>query len=417
MNRTALALACSTIFLTFAPAAPAQWEPAASPPGDQVQDMFAAGNELYCSSYLAKVYVTTDHAQSWTEVGTLDHGTSIVAMILDDDWILISRQGWAGNYRIERVDGAWTAWQPWPDQDHTYTGLTAWGGRIYASRDGEPVSSDDHGVTWSPVPPPDDRRVLEFFAARGALFALTFQPGDSDRRLFRTTDGGAHWLDVTGPLSPLTLTARGEHDGAIYLVKYLGGGDGEVYRSLDDGLSFHLYTDMPSTGYAPSVFASAGPWFVVGYPTSLRPSCFLREGDGPWQDYAEGLAFPQFNELAAQGGYLYKVGGTVSLSRAPLPQSTGVEGDIAPTVVAGLAVRPNPFNPRTSVTFAAPASARLAIYDPRGRRVHDVAVPAAGAWTWDGGDDAGRPLPSGTYLLQLEAGARVLARTSATLVR
>ncbi len=415
MIRTALALACLSLMVLAGPTL-AQWEPAASPPGDQVDALLAAGDELYCSSYLAKVYVTTDHAQSWTEVGTLDHGTSIVSMIIHDDWLVISRQGWAGNHRIPRVNGAWTAWEPLPDQDHEYLAMTAWGGAIYAVRDGEIVVSDDHGVSWSPVPAPDERRPLQLFSARGALFAVSFTLGEPGRYLYRTVDGGAHWLDVTGFLPPLNLTAWVEHQGAIYLVNYLGGGDGDVYRSVDDGFSFQLYPDMPATGYAPSAFASAGPLLAVGYPTSQLPSCFLREGDGAWDDFSAGLVFPQFNTLAAQGGYLYKTGGTVSLSRAPLPATTAV-GDTPPAPAARLAVQPNPFNPRTSITFTAPRPARLAIYDPRGRRVRDVPLPAAGQWTWNGSDDAGRPVPSGMYLLQLKDGEGVLARQSATLVR
>jgi hypothetical protein len=414
MTRTTLALAC--LLLAAAAPATAQWEPAASPPGDVVEALLTIGDELYCSSYLAKVYVTTDHAQSWTEVGTLDHGTSIVSMILLDDWLVVSRQGWAGNHRIQRVNGAWTTWEPLPDQDHEYLTMTAWGGRIYAVRDGEVVVSDDHAASWSPVPAPDARRPIQLLSARGALFALTFTIGQPGRYLYRSVDGGAHWLAVTGIPSSFYLTVWVEHQGAIYLVNYLGGGDGDVYRSLDDGLSFQLYDDMPSTGYAPSAFASAGPLLAVGYPTSQLPSCFLRDGDGAWDDFSAGLVFPQFNTLAAQGGYLYKTGGTASLVRAPLPATTASD-DTPPAPAARLAVQPNPFNPRTSVVFAVSRPARLAIYDPRGHRVREVPVATAGQWTWDGSDDRGRPVPSGTYLLRLEDGERVLARKSATLVR
>jgi len=50
--------------------------------------------------------------------------------------------------------------------------------------------------------------------------------------------------------------------------------------------------------------------------------------------------------------------------------------------------------------------------------VLDVPVGETGRWTWDGVDQDGRALPSGTYLLRLEAGGgRVLARQTATLVR
>lgn len=414
MQTRSLVLICG-LWLMAAPAA-AQWQPAASPPGDPVEDLLPAGAELYCSSYLGKVYVSTDQAQSWTEVGTMTHGTGINSLIIDGEWLLISRQGWAGNHRIRRTAEGWTAWEPWPDQAHEYQDLTAWGGRIFAVSNGGFVASDDHGVSWSPVPAPDGRRAYQLFGARGALFAVTRAIGQSNGLLHRSVDGGVTWQDVSGPMAPISVHARAEHLGAIYIVKYLGGGQGEVYRSLDDGLTFALYTDMPSTGYAPSSLAAAGPWLAVGYPTSQAPSCFLREDDGAWQAYAQNLGFPQINVLAAQGGYLYKTGGTVGLSRAPLPAASAVEE--TPTALAAqLRVQPNPFNPRTSVTFAAPGPARLAVYDARGHRLREVAVADAGQWTWDGTDESGRAVPSGTYLLRLESARGVLARRAATLLR
>ncbi len=414
LRTMSLALICGTLFM--ATPSPAQWQAAASPPGDPVDRLHPAGAELYCLSYLGKVYVTTDQAQSWTEVGTMTHGTAINSLVIHDDWMLISRQGWAGNHRIRRTAEGWTAWEPWPDQDHEYQHMTVWGGRIFAVSSGELVASDDYGLTWAPVATPDGRRAYQLMGARGALFLVTRNVGQSNGLLHRSVDGGVTWQDVTGPLAPISVHAWAEHQGAIYVVKYLGGGQGEVYRSVDDGLSFELYTGMPTAGYAPSAFATAGSWLAVGYPTSQVTSCFLRADEGEWQDYVQNIGVPQINVLVAQGGYLYKTGGTVGLSRAALPVTSSID-DMPPAPVAQLRVQPNPFNPRTSVIFAAPGAARLAVYDARGHRLSDIAVADAGQWTWDGTDDSGRAAPSGTYLLRLESAAGVLARQSATLLR
>jgi hypothetical protein len=69
---------------------------------------------------------------------------------------------------------------------------------------------------------------------------------------------------------------------------------------------------------------------------------------------------------------------------------------------------PNPFNPSTSIVFAAPATgaARLDIFDIAGRRVRTLAgLARAGRneWTWDGTDTRGRPAPSGIYVARLAA--------------
>jgi len=77
------------------------------------------------------------------------------------------------------------------------------------------------------------------------------------------------------------------------------------------------------------------------------------------------------------------------------------------TAVAGavLAV-PNPFNPRTEITFAMPTEgrARVLVHDLRGRVVRTL-EETCGAGTarlsWNGANDEGRALPSGQYLLRV----------------
>ncbi len=70
---------------------------------------------------------------------------------------------------------------------------------------------------------------------------------------------------------------------------------------------------------------------------------------------------------------------------------------------------PNPANPRTVLRFRARAgeAAVLRVVDLRGRLVRTLHAGAAtGAWqqvAWDGLDAAGRPAPSGAYLIGLDA--------------
>jgi subtilisin family serine protease len=68
---------------------------------------------------------------------------------------------------------------------------------------------------------------------------------------------------------------------------------------------------------------------------------------------------------------------------------------------------PNPFNPQTTITFSLPASARasLRIYDVSGRLVRSLLDEVRPAGTtevrWNGADDAGRGVASGTYFARL----------------
>ncbi len=77
---------------------------------------------------------------------------------------------------------------------------------------------------------------------------------------------------------------------------------------------------------------------------------------------------------------------------------------------------PNPFNGVTEVRFslARPGRASLCVVDVRGRVVRWL---GSGRWAagphalrWDGRDDRGEPLPSGVYLVRLEAGGQVATR-------
>jgi hypothetical protein len=104
-----------------------------------------------------------------------------------------------------------------------------------------------------------------------------------------------------------------------------------------------------------------------------------------------------------------------------LPWVSGV-GDVA-AAPQDLAVAPNPFNPRTEIAFSLPAagSARLEVYDIRGHLVRVLAegnLPAgAQRMVWDGRDDAGQDVSSGTYLLRLETDSGRGLTRKLTLVR
>ena len=78
---------------------------------------------------------------------------------------------------------------------------------------------------------------------------------------------------------------------------------------------------------------------------------------------------------------------------------------------------PNPFNPVTRIQFALDRNAQvsLRVFDVQGRVVRTLldSYLTAGprVVNWDGRNDRGRPLPSGTYFLRLQGGGSYLTRT------
>jgi hypothetical protein len=77
---------------------------------------------------------------------------------------------------------------------------------------------------------------------------------------------------------------------------------------------------------------------------------------------------------------------------------------------------PNPFNPSTSISFVVPdaASVVLVVYDVTGARVRTLIdeVAPGGRQTvhWDGSNDAGQTVGSGTYFYKLTTGNRSVTR-------
>ena len=88
--------------------------------------------------------------------------------------------------------------------------------------------------------------------------------------------------------------------------------------------------------------------------------------------------------------------GPVSLAAATLPARLA----LAPNA-------PNPFNPRTTIRYSLPQATpvRLSIYDLQGRLVRGLVNESrpAGEWSaeWDGRDDSGRAVASGSYVVRL----------------
>lgn len=88
---------------------------------------------------------------------------------------------------------------------------------------------------------------------------------------------------------------------------------------------------------------------------------------------------------------------------------TGVGDDASgpPQATILAAIYPNPFNPRTTIGYelAEAAAIKLAIYDLRGMQVRVLEVgnrPCGRHQTiWDGQDNKGRAVPTGTYFCRL----------------
>lgn len=78
---------------------------------------------------------------------------------------------------------------------------------------------------------------------------------------------------------------------------------------------------------------------------------------------------------------------------------------------------PNPFNPSTEIGFTLPeaSNVKISVFDSIGREIRVLTEGAYDAGehrvTWDGRDQQGQPVATGTYLYQLRAGNQAFTRT------
>ena len=108
--------------------------------------------------------------------------------------------------------------------------------------------------------------------------------------------------------------------------------------------------------------------------------------------------------------------GTLTFTRIDMVAS------VPPAQALSLRAWPNPFNPRTTIAWEAPAAGpvKVSVHDARGRRVAvllDAERPAGpGAVVWDGKGGDGRVQPAGVYFASIAASG-VRGLTKLTLLK
>jgi hypothetical protein len=152
---------------------------------------------------------------------------------------------------------------------------------------------------------------------------------------------------------------------AVYLIKKNASGDTQWTRILD-GTNSEVGNSVRQT--------ADGGFMITGYTRHTNNE------------------FPDF--------YLIK---TDSLGNVAV-----AEPKASPTRVQALSLtcEPNPFRTRTAISFQPTANSptELTVFDVSGRCVRTLTVDRASCAVWDGTDELGQPLPSGTYFGQVNAG-------------
>jgi len=263
--------------------------------------------------------------------------------------------------------------------------------------------------------------LLLVLAAGAAAAQVVTIPLDS-RQAFLRVDP----VDTAQPAPALPLASYGLAPGQTVRMAAVGdfdnGPGGDVYYAQVAVFSSSPVLLAPSERYrVPGALgvgrnAVTGPTDPSGEPTDIPEDFYVILGDtvvipaGATHLFVAPAETYYIDNSDPDGDFAVEIRVLQVASTPP------------PVAAAALSATPNPFNPQTSLSFTLPATgpAKLAIHDLRGRRLRvllDETLDAGDhAVTWDGRDDSGRALPTGSYVARLQTGGKAVT-TGLSLLR
>ncbi len=194
----------------------------------------------------------------------------------------------------------------------------------------------------------------------GHIFA-----GTVDRGVFRSTNNGESWLQInTGLTEPDVFSLAINSDGDIFAGTRIGG----VFRSTDNGDTWRpVNTGLAATFVRTLAINSSGDIFAGTF------------GGGVFRSAESTTAV---EEIATS-----------------IPSSFSLEQNY-----------PNPFNPSTTIEYSVQkaGNVRVKIHNTLGQLIRNLVNESKpiGEYSisWDGKNDSGRKVTSGTYFYQLQVG-------------
>lgn len=220
---------------------------------------------------------------------------------------------------------------------------------------------------------------------------LRFSPGDQN---IAVGENGSLSVMLDEALEVRTIELWISYDATI--VTSQGGHPGQLFNESGCSLFPFFEEAVPGTWYGGSV--TMGPDCFTTGPGELYRWDFEGLDSGICQVHVDSLvlydALAEVIEGVSLAGTTVLVGPVSSVETPSAQRLT-------------LALAPNPFNPRTTISFGGrpDESVTVEVFDLSGRRLDTlwkgILGPEPGVVQWDGTDRRGRAAPGGAYLFRI----------------
>lgn len=248
------------------------------------------------------------------------------------------------------------------------------------------------------------------------VYAATTPKSSQRAEVFKSTNGGVTWNNITGSLPDRYYVdfKVSPHDDQVAYITLSGFGSSHLYRTKNGGDSWddigNGLPDVPTSAVA--IDPQYPNHIYVGNDVGVYVST---DYGSSWQTFTEGMPTavlvmdlsisPSNRKIrgVTHGNGVYERSLLSSVVTVEEKYNTYGTYELLPNY-------PNPFNPETNIEFILPEPSfvTLKIYNLLGQEVRTLIANGypAGQFksTWNGKDNFGKPVASGTYIYVLQAG-------------